>query len=77
MGAAAIFTALTALLTAQTSLITAISNGQPAEVRATLWTRFSDDTAWIHDALNKVNGHMEKLIGAAPDDTPTPAVKAS
>lgn len=76
MGAAAVFSALTALLTAQTNLITAVSNGQPADVRATLWTRFSDDTKWIHDALNKVNAHMEKLIGSAPDDTPVPAVKA-
>ena len=67
MTAAAIFAILTAVLTAQTQLITAITAQQPPAVAAELWTRFADDTAWIHDMLSKLNAHMEKLIGAAPD----------
>ena len=77
MGAAAVFAALTTILTAQTNLFTAVVNSQPPDVRVALWTRFSDDTKWIHDGLNKLNGHLEKIIGSAPDDTPAPAVKAS
>lgn len=73
MGAAAIFGALTALLTAQTQLITAITAQQPPAVAAQLWTRFADDTKWIHDALNKLNGYLEHIIGSAPDNAPPKA----
>lgn len=72
MGAAALFTALTAILDSQTKLVTAITAQQPPAVAAQLWTRFADDTKWIHDALAKLNGWMEHIIGAAPDDTPAP-----
>ena len=67
MTAASLFTALTGLLTAQTQLITAITAQQPPAVAAVLWTRWADDTAWIHTMLAWLNTHMEKLIGAAPD----------
>lgn len=62
MGGAALFTSLIALLDAQTRLVTAISAGQPADVSAELWRRFADDTKWLHEALSRLNGHIEKLF---------------
>lgn len=68
-----LFAALTALLQAQTNLITTVTASQPPEVSKVLWTRFMDDTKWIHDLLAFFNGRMEKLIGAAPDAVVIPA----
>lgn len=65
MGVTAVFSVLTSLLTAQTQLVTAITASQPPNVAAELWTRFADDTRWIHDMLAKMNNHLEKLIGVA------------
>ncbi len=56
------FNLLTALLDSQTKLITAITASQPPAVAADLWTRFADDTRWIHVALSKFDSHMEKVI---------------
>lgn len=68
------FQFLTALLDAQTKLITAVAASQPPDVSADLWRRFADDTAWIHLALSRFDGHMEKLIEAL-DPVPAPASK--
>lgn len=53
------------LLQAQTNLIMAVTAANP-QVSAELWKRFADDTKWIHDALVKLNGWLERVIGPAP-----------
>lgn len=65
-----LLTALLALLKSQTDLITAVTASQPPAIAAELWTRFADDTRWIHDALAKLNNHLEAIIGVAPIGEP-------
>ena len=68
LAAQVLLTSLIALLKAQTDLITAVTAANPA-VAAELWRRFADDTKWIHDALSKLNAHLEKIVGLDPIPT--------